>query len=297
MRNENVYSAEEDSIISAARKHGLYNIELENRYPILEHLPVSRLNRFETTLASFGDTNIVVLRGDAQSVLGLCRYYSEKGRVFKMTPEKLSDLQITASQITKEAFRVIAIASKNTTYTNLTRIVSCQSDLTFEGFICIREPLLPGAAMNISRCKSAGIKVIMICDDTDGNNRYIANALGIVSREDEIITSQQMAVMKEGLFRVNAPLYRLYMGLDINQKRRLIGCLKDSGEIVGVLARGIDEIILLRDADAGFSQSITISPKALKTGVDLTDLSVPVYAVDSKDSLKTGCEPQNSFGV
>jgi P-type Ca2+ transporter type 2C len=290
LRNENVYSSEEDAIIAAARKCGLYNIELEKRFPIIEHLPVSRLNLFETTLAGFGESNVVAVRGDAQNVLGLCRYYSEKGRVFPMSPEKLNDLRITASLITKEAFRVIAVASKNTNCNNLTRIVTCQTDMTFEGLICIREPLLSGAAMNISRCLAANIKVIMTCEDINDNNRYIANALGIIHNDNEIVTSQWLATMKEGLFRANVPIYRLYLALNINQKRILINYLKDSGEVVGVLARDLDEIILLRDADAGFSQSVTISSKASKAGIDLTDRSVPVYNKNPKAGSKTGCE-------
>lgn len=290
LRNENVYSPEEDTIIAAAQICGLYNVELENRYPIIEHLPISRLNRFETTLFGYGESNVAAVRGDAQNILGMCRYYSEKGRVLPMSSEKLNEFRITASLITKEAFRVIAVASKNTSYNNLTRIVSCQTDMTFEGLLCIREKMLPGAAMNISRCLAANVKVIMTCDDISDNNRYIANSLGIIHGDNEIITSQRLTSIKDGLFRTNIQIYRLYQGLNLKQKLMLINYLKDSGEVVGILARDLDEIVLLHDADAGFSQSVTISSKAVKSGIDLTDRSIPVYSNNSKALSKTGCD-------
>lgn len=290
LRNENVYSPEEDTIIAAAQMCGLYNVELENHYPIIEHLPISKMNRFETTLFRYGESNAVAVRGDAQIILGLCRYYSEKGRVFPMTSEKLNEFRITASLITKEAFRVIAVASKSTSYNNLTRIVSCQTDMTFEGLLCIREKMLPGAAMNISRCLAANVKVIMTCDDINDNNRYIASSLGIIHDDNEIITSQRLTSIKDGLFRTNIQIYRLYQGLNLKQKQLLIHYLKDSGEVVGILARDLDEIALLRDADAGFSQSVTISSKAVKSGIDLTDRSIPVYSNNSKSLSKTGCD-------
>ncbi|MDD4772039.1 MAG: cation-transporting P-type ATPase [Eubacteriales bacterium] len=293
MRNENVYSPEEDTIIAAAQKYGLYNIDLENRYPIIEHLPASGHNRFETTLVEYGGNNVAVVRGDAQQILGVCRYYSEKGRVLPMTAEKLNDFRITASLITKEAFRVIAVASKNTSYNNLTRIVSCQTDMTLEGLLCIREKMLPGAAMKIAHCRAANMKIIMTCDDVNDNNRYIAGALGIISGDDEIINSQRLYTIKDGLFRANIHMYRLYEGLSVNQKQTLIRYLKDSGEIVGFLARELDEISLLDEADAGFSQSITISSKAKKTRVDITDRSIPVYLKNSKAASKTGCDAIN----
>lgn len=290
LRNENVYSPEEDIIIAAARICGLYNVELENLYPIIEHMPVSQGNRFETTLFSYGDSNAAAVRGDAQTILGLCRYYSENGRVFPMTAVKLNEFRITASLITKEAFRVIAVASKSTSYNNLTRIVSCQTDMTFEGLLCIREKMLPGAAMNISRCLAANVKIIITCDDISDNNRYIAHSLGIIHGDNEIITSQRMTSIKDGLFRTNIRIYRLYQGLNLKQKLMLIHYLKDSGEVVGILARDLDEIVLLREADAGFSQSVTISSKAVKSGIDLTDRSIPVYSNNSKTLSKTGCD-------
>lgn len=292
LRNENVYSHEEDAIIAVAQKCGLYNMKLDELYPILDHLPLSSANRFETTLIEYGNqgNNVAVVRGDAQSVLGICAYYSENGHVFPMDHEKLNDFRITASLITKETFRVIAVATKSTSYNNLTRIVSCQTDMTLEGFLCIREKMLPGAAVNISRCHAANVKVIMTCDDINDNNRYIANALGIIRSDDEITTSHYLATLKKGLFRANVQIYRLYQGLNENQKIRVIRYLKDSGEVVGVLARDLDEVALLREADAGFSQSVTISSKALKTGVDMTDRSISVYSNNPKTGMKTGCD-------
>lgn len=290
LRNENVYSPEEDAIIACARNSGLYNVELENRYPILEHSPVSRLNRFETTLFGYGGSNAVAVRGDAQDILSLCRYYSHKGRVLPMTSEKLNEFRITASLITKEAFRVLGVASKNTDYNNLTRIVSCQTDMTFEGFLCIREKMLPGAAMNISRCLAANIKIVMTSDDISDNNRYLAHSLGIIHDDGEVITPRRLTSIKDGLFRTDIKNYRLYQGLSISQKTRFIQYLKDSGEKVGLLVRELDEIGLLRESDAGFSQSVTISSKAVKSGVDLTDRSIPVYTKDPRASAKTGCD-------
>jgi len=293
---ENVYSPEEDAIIKAAKECDIYNAGLDERYLLMDHQAVSRTNRFETSIVRFENSYVVAVRGDAQQILNCCTYYCENGRVTRMTTDKLNDLRITASQITKKAYRVIAVASKNTDYTNLTRLISCQTDLTFEGFLCIREPLLPGAAKNIAACVNSGIKVIMTTEDAVDNNRYIAAALGIVTADNQIITGAKLASMRDDMVRVNIPIYRLYQDLTIDQKRVLIALLKENGEKVGILTRELDEMILLRDADVGFAQSLTLSPKAAKGGVTIeeissyTDRNIPVYVRNPKALARIGCE-------
>lgn len=87
------------------------------------------------------------------------RYYTEDSRVYEMTPEKRSEFLVAAEKLSRESYRVIAVASKDTIYNNLSRLSACQSDMTFEGFVAVREPTLPDAAKNVLRCQNAGIRV------------------------------------------------------------------------------------------------------------------------------------------
>jgi len=269
MQNGNAFTSEEEAILTECDKYGIYNIELDRTYPLIEHISAGSRSRFDTTLTSFDNTHVVAVRGEYNSILDNCRYYIEEGRVYDMTPEKRHEIKVNAALMIKEAYRVVAVASKDTIYNNMKRLSSCQSDLIFEGFLAIREPLLPGAAKNVSKFNSAGIKVIMVCPDVSEHNTCLAKTLGVVKDDSEVITGAQICKMSEDDFRDNAGTYRLYEGLDINQKRFLLHYLKSCGEKVGVLGAELEDIILLKDADVSYSQSITISGG--KNGIDLTD--------------------------
>lgn len=290
LKNENIYTAEEDSIIHIADKFNLYNVELEKNYPIIEHVPLSDSSMFETTLVNNMGTYVVSVRGEIHKILENCRYYCENGNIYPLTNEKRNDIKISASLITREAYRVIGVASKTTIHKTLSRLDACQTDLTFEGFMAVREPMLKGAAKNISKCQSAGIKVIMLCEDISENNRHLAESLGIAHDYTDVINKHELMHMKDGLFRANIPIYRVYEGLTTAQKRMLIQYLKDSGEVVGFLGRELDEIVLLKDCDVSFAQSMTVSVKAGRKGVDLTSRSMPLQMKDSKYSSKGRCE-------
>lgn len=284
---DNSYSPDEEMLLRSAEQLGIYNRKLEERYPLLEHRPAGPHNRFDTSLVLLEGGFFVVVRGEAQQLLSCCTTYSQNGKVYPLSPEKLEDLRLVASKATRETCRVVAVATRSTTYNTLTRIVTCQSELNFEGFLCIREPLLPDAAKNIAACQKAGIKVIMTTDDTGDNNRYLAAALGIVSEERHIVTGSDYNALRPDMQTVNAPLYRLYQGVTCADKHRIVECLQACGEKVGVIVRSLDEITLLRQADIGFSQSASVSLRG-EDGVEVVE-SVP-SASDMENSSGNGCE-------
>lgn len=287
---DNIYTPEEEAIISAAEQCGEYNIGLEKRYWMLQHIGKCADCRFETTLVRYENSFVVALRGEYSQILPLCRYYTEDSRVYELTPEKRSELLVEAERLSRESYRVIAVASKDTIYNNLVRLSACQSDMTFEGFVAIKEPTLPDAAKNVLRCQSAGIKVIMLCPDISENNAVVAEALGIVKSRDQMITGHQLATLKEGLFRANLGIYTVYEGLNLAQKRLLVRFLQESGEKVGYLCSELDEIILMKEADVGFSESITLSDKAGAAGIDLSGRKIPIYTKTADGANGSGCE-------
>ncbi len=291
LNNDNIYSPEENAIITMAQKCNVYNIDLDKHFPILEHIGSNDVSKFETTLVNSDNSFVVACRGNLNAILSSCTSYCENGKFYTFDAEKKMDVIAEAAKLARQSYKIIGVASKITHYNTLRRITACQTDMTFEGFIAIKENMLPGVAKNISDCLNAGIKVIMLCDDVGEHNHTLAETVGIVRKSEEIVTGKQLYYIKDELFRTNVSMYKMYEGLDITQKRKLLNYLHSEGEVVGVLARELDEIILLKEADVGFVQSTTLSGKLKKTGLDIAkDTNSPVYIKKSKDSKDTGSE-------
>lgn len=286
---ENIYSAEEEAIIKGTEYLSEYNIGLEMKYPLIDHVNRASGAAFDTSLVRYENSYFISIRGDYSSVLPLCRHYTEDSRVYTMTDEKLNSFYIEAEKLARQSYKVIAVASKDVVVNNLRRASNSYSDLTLEGFLAIKEAVLPEAAKNILRATNAGIKIIMLCKDESENNKVVAESLGIASSEENIINARELSAMKEGLFRADIDKYRVYECLTLNQKRLLVRFLQEKGEKVGYLCSELDEIILMKEADVGFSQSVTISDRAGGSGVDLSRHNIPIYAKNANANNR-GCE-------
>ncbi len=255
LSGNSIYTSEEEMIISCASKFGLYNSSLERDYIQIDHAGVSDGSRFDTTLCIHSGQFIAVSRGEARSLLKSCSFYRDSSGKHRITAEKLNEYNDYIKSAAKKFCRVVAVASKETQYTNLRRLIANQSDLVLNGFIVIKEPIMEGAAQNISSCLEAGVKVVMTCDDSSETGQMIARSLGIINNESEIATGSQISSMKPDIFRINIPLYNLYIGLSSGQLDYLVYLMRSDGRKVGVLADRLDKIAVLSEADVGFAFS------------------------------------------
>lgn len=286
---QNIYTPEEDAILRAAEYLSEYNIGLEKRYPLISHLDRSARGILDTSLVRYENGYFISVRGDYTEILNRCSYYTEDSRVYNMTEDKLNEIYIEAEKLVRQSYRVIAVASKDVTVDNLRRVGNSYDDLTLEGLLAIKEAVLPEAAKNVLRFKNASCKVIMLADDMSENNYVVAESLGIVSSPENVINGRELSLTKEGLIRINLDKYALYQGLNLAQKRLIVRFLQESGEKVGYLCSSLDEIILMKDADVGFAQSITLSDRAGGSGVDLSRHNIPIYSKDAGSNSR-GCE-------
>ncbi|MCL2213495.1 MAG: cation-transporting P-type ATPase, partial [Oscillospiraceae bacterium] len=289
--SQNVYSAEEECLIRAAEEAGIYDRRLDENYGIIDRAPAVGNSRFETTLVFNNGDYIAVCRGAPEQILAHCTCYNTNGRVHALDPAERNALHMRALSLERANFRVIAVATRSVQYTNLKRIGAAQSDLVFEGFIVIAEPLLPEAAKNVIRCREAGIKLVMLCDDANERNVVLAQSLGIIATEAQCADRRTLSTMHNDLIRTNVPMYNMYQGLSTPQLKFVINSLQqDRGYCVGVLGRGLSHVELLQEADVGFSEMVTISSKAARSGVDMTSRDIPVFVRGNKESSRGGCE-------
>lgn len=261
---------EEETLIAAAEKLNLYNASIDRAHPIIEHESAGNGSKFETTLTlDPGSGYIAVSRGSAKEILDSCDFYIDNGSVKRMTVNDRIEFMGVASSLTRSSLRVVAVASCATGHASLRRISAVQGGLTFEGFLAIREPLAEGAAQTISRCKAAGIRVIMTTERYNETDKYLAMSLGLVESEKGVLTGTMLGSMRPEMIRTNLPIYGMYSEVSHAQIASIVKMMHDDGDRVGIMAGGISGVLLLRRADVGFAQSLTISPRAKRSGIDL----------------------------
>lgn len=288
--SENIYTRQQEAILQAGEQYDLYSKRLEEEYPILEHLDQGEKGSlFETTLVHYKGGYVVVLRGEAKSVLSRCTGYYKEGRVLPLDEGARGELLALAGEFSRNNRQPVAIATKNHRYNNLQRIVEAQSDLIFEGFVAIEKPFLPEAAKEIVRLKNAGVKIAVYCTGEAEENRHYARALGIAKEEQQIVRYSQLDGISEEIFKIKLKNYTLFEGFDGSALRYAVKLLKEEYHLaVGVLGRELSLISAMYEADASFAEEegrqLTGEKKRDSAAVD------PVFARKGSDTGRVGCQ-------
>ena len=154
-------------------------------------------------------------------------------------------------EFSKQGYRTIGIASKPITGTEIS--VKDETELTFQGYILLLDPLKEHVQEDIEALKRLGISLKMIT----GDNRFVASTIGKQAGIRNVVplTGDDLHRMSDAELVHRVKSVDIFAEVDPDQKRRTIMALQHAGFVVGYLGDGINDAPALHAADVGISVS------------------------------------------
>jgi cation-transporting P-type ATPase I len=124
-------------------------------------------------------------------------------------------------------------------------------ELTALGFIGIADPLRPGVADAVARCRDAGVRLIMLTGDHPATARAIAADAGLPAGDDELLTGDGLSDLDDA--DLDDALERASVVARITplDKVRIVESLQRRGHTVAMTGDGVNDAPALRLADVG----------------------------------------------
>lgn len=277
---------EANAIAALAERIGIDRGILATDYPPLTYTTELFGIHCEAAIVSAEDTNVAVIRGEAAPLLEHCTHYYDDG-VFRHIDDRYKKhINDALRTIDTEGGRAVAVISRDTKEITLDGINDYGWRL--EGVLGIHEGVLADADKSIAACKNAGIRVIVFADDVQDPSRLYFKRIGLIDGDDEIVTAQELAEMNDKQLNGCTDRYKMYEGLTSQQKRMLISRLKEEGCVVGVLGRELDDILLIREAEIGFTTAVTLADS--DSSLDLGKNTAKHENSDGCEALKYACD-------
>jgi len=158
-------------------------------------------------------------------------------------------------------------------------------ELVFRGLVGFIDPLRPEAIESINRCRSAGIKVIMITGDHPGTAAAIAREIGIADKDEKVVTGVQLAEAggsKSPIFDRLVSSTHVFARVSPSQKLEIVESLINQGEFVAVTGDGVNDAPAMRRANIGI---------AMGSGTDVAkEISSMIITDDNFASIVSGIE-------
>lgn len=236
----------EGALIVSAAKAGLLQEDLIEKYQRVEEIGFTSERKMMTTIHKIGKKDIAYSKGAPDVLLGKCTHMLVNGKVKKLAKEDREKILQINRDFAQQALRVLAFAY-NPKVSN-----APEKAMVLVGLQGMIDPPREEVKLAIEKCKTAGIKIVMITGDHEITAKAVAKEIGLEGRS---VTGQQLDEIKN-LEEVVDEI-SIYARVNPEHKIKIVDALKKKGHIVAMTGDGVNDAPALKKADIGVAMGIT----------------------------------------
>ena len=259
----------ETALVDIAFKLG-FTKNIYEKMPRVDEIPFDSDRKLMTTVNKVNDKYIVFTKGGIDELLSISTSYIQNGEQkydLDQYKYRISDVN---EKMAKDALRVLGFAYKELDHKP--SIEDLEKDLIFVGMYGMIDPPREEAKLAVEKCKSAGIKTVMITGDHKITATAIAKKLGILENEDEAITGTELDKISDEQLEKDIKKYSVYARVAPEHKVRIVKAWQKQGETVAMTGDGVNDSPALKQADIGCAMGIVGTDVAKEAAdVILTD--------------------------
>jgi len=292
-------------------------IPMRNQYTKVHEIPFNSTNKYQVSIHKMGDHHRLVMKGAPERILDRCDKILINGQEEPLTDERKQQFEVAYETLGGLGERVLGFCHSDLDAAQYPFGYEFDTEqenfplngLTFVGLISMIDPPRAAVPDAVNKCRSAGIKVIMVTGDHPITAQAIARGVGIISPENETVDEiakrlgvpvekvnpreAQAAVVHGSKIKDMSPeeiddvikYHKEIVFARTSPQQKLIiveGCQR-AGQIVAVTGDGVNDSPALKRADIGIAMGIA--------GSDVSKQAADMILLDDNfASIVTGVE-------
>ncbi|KAG2418486.1 sarcoplasmic/endoplasmic reticulum calcium ATPase [Aspergillus terreus] len=257
----------------------------EAQLPLQATYEFSRDRKRMSVLVGAGKEQRLLVKGAPESILERCSYVllGPDGPRVPFTKNHLDLLSAEVVEYGNRGLRVIALATVDEVGANpllhnaksTDEYAQLEQNMTLVGLVGMLDPPRTEVAGSITKCREAGIRVIVITGDSRNTAESICRQIGVFA-EDEDLTGKSFTGREFDALSDNQKLEAvkkasLFSRTEPSHKSKLVDLLQSLGHVVAMTGDGVNDAPALKKADIGV---------AMGTGTDVAKLAADMVLAD-----------------
>lgn len=248
----------ETALLDFGVLYDFYKDEAESSFPRVAEIPFDSERKRMTTVNRMGEKETRVnVKGGLDEVLSVCDRIIIQGEVRGMGPEDLEKIREANEKMANSALRVLAMAYKDCHEApQQVTIGQMENNLIFTGLLGMIDPARPEVIDAVKKCKTAGIRAVMITGDHKSTALAIAREIGIYREGDVSITGAELEKLSDEELEESVRRFSVYARVAPEHKVRIVKAWQRHSEVVAMTGDGVNDAPALKQADIGAAMGI-----------------------------------------
>ncbi len=197
-------------------------------------------------------------KGSPEMILERCIGYQVGEETIPLTPTIRNQILDHNNQMAAKGLRVLGFSYKPLESIPVEgKDEETEQDLVWLGLVGMLDAPRPEVREAVSRCKQAGIRVVMITGDHQLTAQAIAQDLGIAQEGDYVLTGRDIEKLSQPDLEREVDHISVYARVAPEHKLRIVQALQSLGKIVAMTGDGVNDAPALKQADIGIAMGIT----------------------------------------
>jgi Ca2+-transporting ATPase len=240
----------EGALIVAAHKAGLRKPDGE----AINELPFDSKRKLMSVVARTAEGALIFSKGAPEALLDRCDREQRDGKVVSLGAGRREKLLQQSGAMADRALRVLALAWRRVNEDSGTHV---ERDLIFAGLVGMIDPPRDEARVAVAKCRSAGIRPVVITGDHPATALAIARDLHIAGEGDRAITGTELDQLSKRDLAGKVERLSVYARVSPEHKLRVVRALQERGEVVAMTGDGVNDAPAVKTADIGIAMGIT----------------------------------------
>ena len=260
----------EGAMVVAAAELGLEKALLEDRLPRIAEVPFTSERKRMTTIHELNDgavlegtrwadiTYLAFTKGALDSLLDISDRVWVGDHTMPLDATMIERINHANEAMAQNGQRVLAVAFKPlTSPPEAGEEHGVEDNLILIGLVGMLDPPRAEVREAVAKCRTAGIRPVMITGDHPLTAEHIARELNIASEGSVSLTGRDLARMSLEELEKVVETVQVYARVSPEHKLNIVTALQNLGEVVAMTGDGVNDAPALKKADIGVAMGIT----------------------------------------
>ncbi len=250
----------EIALVNFSEKHDLPVEKMREKYQRLGEIPFDSDRKLMSTVHKIGGNYKMLTKGAVDVLSGRINEVKTMDGKRTFTAEDLAELKKVNTEFSQMGLRVLAVCERDVDTVDIS--VDDEKDYILLGLVAMQDPPREESAEAVRKCKTAGIRPIMITGDHLVTASAIARKIGILDDSGRAVEGREIENLSDEELDEFVSDVSVYARVSPEHKIRIVSAWQRKGYIVSMTGDGVNDAPALKQADIGVAMGITGSEVA-----------------------------------